>query len=108
MANQQPSTDHERRFHATAVMGVWGLLALFGVYLAVTSITALNAPGAAKDPKILVFVSSCWALPIFAGVAAIGGYYGVRRSSPRLALLTAAPAIVTLIVFASAFGAWWT
>lgn len=108
MADNQAISDKERQFHASAVMGVWGLLALFGAYLAFTSIAALHAPGAVKDPKVLIFVLSCWALPVFAGVAAIGGYYGVRRSSPRLALLTAIPAAVTLIVFASAFGAWWT
>jgi hypothetical protein len=104
----KPITDRERQFHASAVMGVWGLLALFGAYLAITSITVLAAPGATKDPKIMIFVFSCWALPVSAGVAAIGGYHGVKQSKPRLALLTALPAVVTLIVFASAFGAWWT
>jgi len=108
MADDHPITDKERQFHASAVMGVWGLLALFGAYLAFTSLTAMHAPGAAKDPRIIIFVLSCWALPAFAGLAAVGGYYGVKRANPRLALLTAIPAVVTLIVFASAFGAWWT
>lgn len=108
MADDQPITNKERQFHASAVMSVWGLLALFGAYLALMSMTAMHAPGAAKDPKVLIFVFSCWALPVSAGVAAIGGYHGVKQSRPRLALLTALPAVVTLIVFASAFGAWWT
>ena len=108
MAKDQPTTDRERAFHASAVMGVWGLLALFGAYLAVMSITAMHAPDATKDPKVMIFVLSCWALPVSAGVAAVGGYHGVRRSKPRLALVTALPAIVTLLVFASALGAWWT
>jgi small-conductance mechanosensitive channel len=108
MADDQPITDKERQFHASAVMGVWGLLALFGAYLALTSIAVMDEPGAAKDPKIVIFVISCWALPVFAGLAAVGGYHGVMRAKPLIALLTAIPAVVTLLVFASAFGAWWT
>ena len=103
------SPDQAKRVQrASTVLGLWGLVVLFGAAWALVLVLFADAPGALSDPRILANIYGGCAIALSAGVAAIGGYFGVRLSRPHLVWFTAVPAIVAIFIIVGAIVVGWT
>jgi hypothetical protein len=96
-----------RRVALAIGLGIfWGFAVLPGLYVAAFSVMAADAPGSAQNPAILTFIYACWAFPILAIIAALGGVVGALKGWSRVIGLTSAAPFAAVAVAASAMMLW--
>ncbi len=96
-----------RRVAMATILGAfWTFAILPGLYIAGFSVMAADAPDSHQNPAIVTFIYACWAFPVFAVVAALGGLVGALKGWNRLAAITSALPLVAIVVAASALALW--
>jgi hypothetical protein len=97
--NERKLSSLPRRIALAIVLGLaWSLAARLGFLIAGLSVMTADAPGATEDPRVITFISACWAFPVLAIIAALGGIVGAIKGWPRLVALTAAPPFMAAAV----------
>lgn len=91
---------------ALGLGAVWSMATLPGLYVAAFSVMAADAPGAEKDLRVLTFIYACWAFPVLAVIAALGGVVGAIRGWTRLVAITSTAPFAAAAVAAGAMMLW--
>jgi hypothetical protein len=96
-----------RRVALATILGAfWTLAILPGLYIASFSVMAADAPGSHQNPAIVTFIYACWAFPLLAVFAALGGLIGALKGWSRLTAITSVLPLVAVVVAVSALAIW--